>query len=293
MLKSLSLSLLTAGLLLTAAGPARAKDAPSKSKTVRIGAVAYAPRTVTIFQGIKRYLNKHGLQSDYVLYSNYNALQQALKEGDVDIAWNTPLAHARYHLACGGKSKTLAMRDVDRGLRAVVIARVDSSIQSAKELSVARFVLGNRNSTETYILPLYQLKKQGIEVDVSKAVRLDGKGSRAKSGSSPRHVLAALKRGRGEVGIIRERMWRSMEKQQKKSGKTEFRLVWKSPSFSHCVFTAAADFDEKLAKRFTKLMLAMDPKKPATADIMRLEGTKKWFPGSQEGFEDLFKAVGK
>jgi ABC-type phosphate/phosphonate transport system substrate-binding protein len=80
---------------------------------VRIGAVAYAPSTVTVFQGLCRYLNRSGLTSDYVLYSNYDALVAALDRGDVDIAWNTPLAHAQFHVKQHGSSQTLVMRDVD------------------------------------------------------------------------------------------------------------------------------------------------------------------------------------
>src|SRR6202046_1366126 len=62
-----------------------------------IGAVAYAPSAVTVFENLRRYFGKTDLPVDYVLYSNYDSLVDALKSGHVDIAWNTPLAHARYH----------------------------------------------------------------------------------------------------------------------------------------------------------------------------------------------------
>jgi len=67
--------------------------------------------------------------------------------------------------------------------------------------------------------------------------------------------------------------------------------VWTSPSFSHCVFTAAKDFDKTVAARFTQLMLAMDGKDECTAEILRLEGASKWVAGSQDGFETLIEAV--
>src|SRR5580704_3335247 len=82
-------------------------------RVVRIGAVAYAPSAVTIFENLRRYFAKTDLPVDYVLYSNYDSLVEALKNGHVEIAWNTPLAHARYHLLSGGQSQTLVMRDVD------------------------------------------------------------------------------------------------------------------------------------------------------------------------------------
>jgi hypothetical protein len=37
--------------------------------------------------------------------------------------------------------------------------------------------------------------------------------------------------------------------------------------------------------------LALNPNDPSTAEAMRLEGTKKWVAGSQEGFQELLKAL--
>src|SRR4029077_10757930 len=93
---------------------------------LRIGAVAYSPDAVTIFEGIRRHFSLHGLPVDYVLYSNYDALVEGLLAGHVDIAWNTPLAHARYHRKAGGKSRALVMPDVDCGFRSVLVARKEA-----------------------------------------------------------------------------------------------------------------------------------------------------------------------
>ncbi len=38
-------------------------------------------------------------------------------------------------------------------------------------------------------------------------------------------------------------------------------------------------------------MLAMDPSDPLAAEAMRLEGTRRWVAGSQEGFQELLKAL--
>jgi ABC-type phosphate/phosphonate transport system substrate-binding protein len=77
------------------------EKAPSP-RVLRIGAVAYAPNAVTVFENLRRYFAKTDLPIDYVLYSNYDSLVDALRDGHVDIAWNTPLAHARYHVLCKG-----------------------------------------------------------------------------------------------------------------------------------------------------------------------------------------------
>src|SRR3954453_6024851 len=93
-------------LLTVGAGPAPASDCPADCPSndrpaIRIGAVAYSPDAVTVFEGIRRHFGRNGMKVDYVLYSNYDALVEALHKGHVGVAWNTPLAHAQYHLRAG------------------------------------------------------------------------------------------------------------------------------------------------------------------------------------------------
>ena len=47
-------------------------------KTLVLGAVAYAPKVVTIWEGFKAYFAGHGLAFDYVLFSNYERQVEAL-----------------------------------------------------------------------------------------------------------------------------------------------------------------------------------------------------------------------
>jgi hypothetical protein len=43
-------------------------------RELKIGAVAYAPKVVTIWEGIREYLRDRGLRTEYVLYSSYPAM---------------------------------------------------------------------------------------------------------------------------------------------------------------------------------------------------------------------------
>jgi ABC-type phosphate/phosphonate transport system substrate-binding protein len=259
---------------------------------VRIGAVAYSPAVVTVFNDLRRYLNGHDFPSDYVLYSNYDALVAALDRGEIDIAWNTPLAHAQYHVRSGGKSRTLAMRDVDRNVRSVLVARADSAVNSLKDLAGKKLILGSLDAAEATVLPFYYLKKEKVAFDEVSIVSLDKEiDFKGNPCCSPLHVVQALNEGRGDSAIITESLWQATAAEQ--AGNSKLKLVWTSPAFSHCVFTAPKAFDEKRAQRFTELMTAMKPSDSGCADIMRLEGTKKWLPGRAEGFEDLIDAIQK
>jgi ABC-type phosphate/phosphonate transport system substrate-binding protein len=101
---------------------------------LKIGAVAYAPKVVTIWEGIREYLRERGLRTEYVLYSSYPALVEALVAGHIDIAWNTPLAYLQAKARLGGQCLVLGMRDCDVDFTTVFIARADSPIHSLSDL---------------------------------------------------------------------------------------------------------------------------------------------------------------
>lgn len=266
---------------------------PTKAKVVRIGAVAYSPSAVTIFTGIKKYLNKNDFPTDYVLYSNYDALTEALVRGEIDIAWNTPLAHAQCHKQFGGLSQTLVMRDVDRNFHSVLVVRTESGIKSIADLQGKTLVLGSNDSAEATVLPVHYLKKKGVDFTKFKVLSLDREVDfKGNPCCSPQHVLKALLEKRADAGIINENLWKSYCK-NRKPGDASLELLWTTPGFNHCVFTASPKFDPKLGQRFTELMLAMSATDPNTSEIMRLEGTKQWLPGTQKGFEDLIEAISK
>jgi ABC-type phosphate/phosphonate transport system substrate-binding protein len=261
------------------------------AQVLRIGAVAYAPSAVTVFQNLRSYFARNNLPVDYVLYSNYDSLVDALRNGQVDIAWNTPLAHARYHLLCNGRSQTLVMRDVDFNFRCKLLVRKESQIKALADLQGKTLALGSREAAEATVLPLHYLNREGVQLDKVKFLRLDEElDLRGNPCSSPLHVLKALHAGRADAGIVGERLWADLV--ARKAPEVEgLQAVWTSPSFSHCVFTAAKDFDKSRADRFTRLMLAMDGKDECTAEILRLEAASKWVTGSPDGFETLIEAL--
>jgi ABC-type phosphate/phosphonate transport system substrate-binding protein len=252
--------------------------------------VAYGPDSVTIWRGIRHYFNKNGMPIDYVLYSHYDALTKALLEGQVDIAWNSPLAHGKFH-QLAGESQTLVMRDADCNYRCQLIVRKDAGIDSLGDLAGKAMIYGSCDSAEATVLPVYFLKQEGVAFDKIKILSLhkevDAKGSPC---SSEYHVLKALQDGRGAAGIISEGLWNQLCK-EKPEQVAAFKPLWKSPAFSHCVFTARKDFDKETGAKFKKLMLAMDLRDPLTGEILRLEHCTKWVEGSQEGYGYLMKAL--
>ena len=72
--------------------------------SILLGAVAYDPKVVTIWEGIRDYFLEQGVAFDFALFSNYERQVEQLLAGHIDIAWNTPLAHVRVKERTNGQS---------------------------------------------------------------------------------------------------------------------------------------------------------------------------------------------
>src|SRR6266700_2433641 len=111
-------------------------------RSIRVGAVAYDPKVVTIWEGMRDYFREAGVPTDYVLFSNYEAQVAALLAGQIDIAWNTNVAYVRAEQRIGGACQVLAMRNTDRDFTTRLLARSDSGVNGLGDLRGKRLALG-------------------------------------------------------------------------------------------------------------------------------------------------------
>ena len=94
---------------------------------ILVGAVVYDPKVVVIWDIIKDFFEDQDHPIDYVFYSNYELLVDALLAGHIDIAWNSPLAWVDAQRRTGGTCRALAMRDSDRDRVTHLLVRRDSA----------------------------------------------------------------------------------------------------------------------------------------------------------------------
>jgi phosphonate transport system substrate-binding protein len=255
---------------------------------LRIGAVAYAPKVVTIWEGMREFLHSRGLQTEYVLYSSYPALVDALAAGHIDIAWNTPLAYLQARERLGGQCLVLGMRDSDVNFTTVFITRTDSPIHSLNDLKGKWFALASRDSSHAAILPVHFLRAGGLDPEKDlKVLRFDTDiGKHGDTGTSEQGVVRAVSEGSADAGAIGGATWKgsvaggSIDERR-------LRIFWTSHGYSHCNFTARTGLAPSLAERFTKAIQAMDYNDPRWKQVMNLEGLTRWLPGSTAGYDEL------
>jgi ABC-type phosphate/phosphonate transport system substrate-binding protein len=259
--------------------------------TLLVGAVAYHPRVVTVWEGFRRYFGDRALDVDYVLYSNYQRLVDALVDGAVDLAWNTNTAYVSAQARLGGQGLVLGMRDVDAAYATVLVARSDDAIGCAPELAGSTLALGSRDSGHAAILPLHFLAAEGVAMSRVQLLRFDTDlGKHGDTGDSERLVVQAVARGEARAGAIGDATWTAI----KAHGLPEaarLQVVWRSPTYCHCCFTARPTIDPALSGRWLELLLAMSYDDPELRHAMDLEGVRRWLPGDTAGYEVLTTAM--
>lgn len=254
-----------------------------------VGAVAYHPRVVTVWEGFRPYFLERGLDVDYVLYSNYERLVDALVAGHVDLAWNTNTAFVSAEERLSGRALVLGMRDVDDGYATVLVAR--DGVRIPADLVGATLALGSRDSGHAAILPLHFLRAEGAPIDEVRLLRFDTDlGKHGDTGDSERRVVEAVARGDAVAGALGDATWTQL-RAEGGSEAADLAVVWRSPTYSHCCFTARPDMDRELASRWLELLLDMDHDDPAMRHAMDLEGVRRWLPGDKSGYGELTAAM--
>jgi ABC-type phosphate/phosphonate transport system substrate-binding protein len=262
---------------------------------ILVGAVAYDPRVVPIWDGMREYFRAAGTPIDYVLYSNYDRQVDALLAGHIDIAWNTNLAWVKAQRRTNGACRALAMRDVDVRFTSVIVARADAGIASLADLHGKRLALGSADSVQAAILPLYFVRQAGVAPGQDGTlVRFDlDVGKHGDTGGSELEVVRALVERRADAGALSETAWqRQVEKG--KVDPREFKVIWTSPGYCHCNFTVQSSFAADRGERWTEALLRMDYNDLRWRELMDLEGLRRWVRADEailRGYDIIFTAA--
>ena len=259
------------------------------NKPLILGAVAYDPKVVTIWEGFKAWFETRGLAFDYRLFSTYEAQVESHLRDELDAAWNSPLAHVQSMAAAKKKSRAVhavAMRDTDQDLTSVVLMKKGGTLESLKGKRVG---VGAADSPQATLIPLSHLADLGLEpgrqLEVVRHDVLLGKHGDHIGGE--REAVKALLAGKVDAACIIDGNALAFA-QDGTLPRGELEVVTQTKKYDHCVFTT---FDLPGTARFVELLLAMSWDDPKVRPLLELEGLKQWRLGRTSGFAQLERAV--
>ncbi|MBL8955506.1 MAG: PhnD/SsuA/transferrin family substrate-binding protein [Myxococcaceae bacterium] len=256
-----------------------------------LGAVAYDPKVVTIWEGFKPWFEAAGLPFDYMLFSNYEEQVRAQLAGVIDVAWHSPLAWLQTVRAAkkrGRTARAVAMRDTDQDLTSVVLVR-EGGPSSVAELKGKRIGVGAADSPQATLIPLLHLAEAGLEpgrdFEVVRHDVLLGKHGDHIGGE--REAAKALLVGRLDAACIIDgnHLGFARDGTLPRAG---VRVLAQTAKYDHCNFTVLDGVD---SSRFEQLLLSMKYDDAKVRPLLDLEGLKEWRPGRTSGYALLERAL--
>lgn len=263
------------------------------SNTLMMGAVAYDPKVVTIWEGFRAWFAEQDLDFDYVLYSNYEQQVRGHFAGQFHVAWNSPLAWLQAERIAdklGRKAEAIAMRDTDMDLTSVVVVRDDGPIKSLKDLEGKKIAVGAADSPQATLIPLEHLAAAGITADNADVKYFDVLvGKHGDHIGGERDAAKALMAGEVDAACIIDGNHLLFGREGTlPSGAT--RVVSQTGNYDHCNFTILDGAPTQLIGKFRELLLSMKYEDPKVRPLLDLEGLKVWKPGRVEGYALLAAA---
>ncbi len=268
---------------------------PRSSRALNLGAVAYDPKVVTIWEGFKKDFVEHELPFDFILYSNYERLVEDQLAGVVDIAWNSPLAWIEAERAAASRGRTaraVAMRDTDRDLTSVLVVRSDSKARALTDLGCGTVAVGAADSPQATLIPLLLLSDAGLRPGRDFEVRRHDVhvGKHGDHIGGEREAAQALLAGRVDAACMIDGNHLAFTVEGTlPPGST--RILAQTPPYDHCNFTVLDGVRTDAVDRFIMLLLAMSYDDPGVRPLLDMEGLKAWRLGRTEGYGQLNRAV--
>ena len=269
------------------------------SETIWVGAVAYTPKVVTIWEGMRRYFHEEAhVPVEVVLFQSYEAQVLALlaQPGEavphIDIAWNTNLAYLQADEWSSHACRAIAMRDTDLGWMTKIVAVSGGPISSIADLKDRTLALGSRDSGHAAILPVHFLEQQGMrEGKHYRSLRFDNDvGKHGDTGTSEVEVVRAVLDGRADAGAIGSPFWNTV-RSERLVPEGALREIWSSSPYNHCMFTASPHLDLDQQHRFAEALSAMSYDNPDHREILDAEGLQRWLPPHLDGYSALREAA--
>ncbi|MBV8099202.1 MAG: PhnD/SsuA/transferrin family substrate-binding protein [Verrucomicrobia bacterium] len=271
------------------------------SRTIWVGAVAYDPKVVTIWEGMRHYFHEEArLPVEVVLFQSYEMQVAALlsQSGDftprIDIAWNTNLAYLQSEKWSEQRCQPIAMRDTDIGWTTKIFAATGGPVTKLADLRNRTLALGSRDSGHAAILPVHFLEREGLAEEKDyRALRFNTDvGKHGDTGRSEAEVVRAVLDGRADAGAVGGPFWKTVNTDRlvPEGALTE---IWTSPPFNHCMFTARPDLDSSLAQRFVDALSGMNYENPSHRAVLDAEGLRRWEVPHLDGYDSLRQAAAK
>lgn len=227
---------------------------------------------------LKNYLAKSlGQEVNLIIPTNYNATVEGLGNGSLDFAYLGGLTYVKARKQYG--VVPLVQRTSDLEFHSLFITGTNSPIHSLGDLKGKTFAFGDINSTSGHLMPYYELKQAGINVDSDLTYRY--------TNSHPA-TAKAVESGAADAGALDETVYNSMIAEGKLD-KTKVRVFYTSKPFVDYVWVARKDVSKQDQDKFVNAFTGLQEGKDDP--ILTILRGKKFVRASDDKYELLRKTA--
>ncbi len=262
------------------------------ANTILLGAVAYDPKVVTIWEGIRDYFRGAGVPLDFALFSNYERQVEMLLAGHIDIAWNTPLGHVRVQRRTGG-ALALARHARQRSRlprqgRGAARRRHPLARRPGRQDAGGRQPRLDAGAHPAAALPRRRGRRPRPRCSCCRSTPIWA----STATPAPASSTCCARSATGGRRRARSAIW-SGSTSRPPAGSTprQLEVLWTTPGFDHCMFDAMPALSEGDGRAFQHALFAMSWEEPSHRRLLELEGLRQWLPPREEGYESLRRAL--
>jgi phosphonate transport system substrate-binding protein len=292
-LVSLALALAACAAPLPAAQPAAPAQSPARPFVISAIPDQDPERLNRLYGKLSDYLKSElGVEVVYRPVTDYAAVVNAFRTGDVDMAWFGGLTGVQARLQVDG-AQAILQRDIDEKFRSVFIANVSTGIQPFEDISGLQvlkgrtFTFGSESSTSGRLMPQFFMRQAGLSLS-------DLRGEPGFSGSHDK-TIKLVEAGSYEVGALNEQVWEA----RVKGGEVDTSkviVIWRTPPYYDYHWVVRPDVEQKFGagfiERIKRAFMALDATNPAHKEILDLFGAPKFIETKNENYADI-EAIGR
>lgn len=233
-----------------------------------------------------------GVEVAYRPVTDYTAVVNAFRTGDVDMVWFGGLTGVQARLQVPG-AQAILQRDIDQNFHSVFIANTAAGIEPFDDigglvaLKGRTFTFGSDSSTSGRLMPQFFMSKAGVKLG-------DLKGEPGFSGSHDK-TIKLVEAGTYDAGALNEQVWKA----RTASGEVDLnkvRVIWRTPAYYDYHWVVRPDLEQNFGAGFTdkvkQAFLSLDAADPEQKEILDLFGAQKFIETKNENYADI-EAIGR
>ncbi len=241
-----------------------------------------AVEMTTMFDPLADYLSKEtGEKVTLVIPKDFSAFKDAVKAGQVDIAFANPIIYVELKKDTGleplGLSSELKSGTRFRG---IMVARKDSGIEKLQDLKGKRLIFVDKDSAAGYIFQMLLLSKAGM--DVQKDFTL------LPFAKKHDNVMMAVFNKAADAGGIRED---DFDKMKDKVDLSQLKIIGYSDYFPNWPLFATPKLGKVAEAKIKAALLKLKPNDPRSEAVLGAAKLNGFVAVSDKDFDELRKAA--